>query len=140
MTKLIPFLSVENAVKAFAAYQKVFGAIQLNHTPFKKESSEHMNFPDDFDYGNSTTHMDMTIFSHLFMINDHKEPMNKSPVSFLFEMESQEQIEQIYQNCVDYGFEINRKLEKAEWGSYYTSLTDPFGIKWLLNFKPPTAE
>jgi len=137
MVKIIPFVAVANARKTFELYKKVFDADEINHSPLTEEVGKGMNLPDDFNYENSTMHMEFKVLGCSIYMSDSVSPNGKSDVHILFEMDSQEQIEKVYKSCVDNGFKIEMKLEKTFWGAHFAYLTDPFGIPWQFNYQHP---
>lgn len=41
-------------------------------------------------------------------------------------------------NALAAGGEIDMPLQDMFWGAYFGSLTDRFGIRWMVNFAQPT--
>jgi hypothetical protein len=64
---------------------------------------------------------------------------NLSPlgmVDLYVELDSEEQINKIYNNAKEIGSKIHVELAKQFWGAYYTNFKDPVGITWQLSAAP----
>jgi PhnB protein len=55
-------------------------------------------------------------------------------ISFTLEMESEEEINEIYSRLMDKGT-VHMELQDTFWGAKYAKVKDPFGITWDLNFQ-----
>lgn len=139
MVKAIPYLVVPKAKEAIELYKKVFNAKVVSHEPFSKEMGQQMNFPEDYDYANSTMHAELDIFgSEVYMSDsDTPEQIPKSNVEVVLSLDSLEQIEEFYKNAKNSGAEIIMELQKTFWGAHYTRFRDSFGVGWQLNYAEP---
>ena len=55
-------------------------------------------------------------------------------ISFTLEMESEEEINEIYSRLTDKGTG-HMELQDTFWGAKYAKVKDPFGMTWDLNFQ-----
>ena len=60
--------------------------------------------------------------------------MEKTNVSMLIEPDSEEQGKAIFEKAENNGCNITMKYEKQFWGDSFGSFTDPFGIRWQINY------
>ena len=47
--------------------------------------------------------------------------------------ESKEEADRIFNQLSD-GGQVEMALQDTFWGAYYGSLTDKFGVKWMVNY------
>jgi PhnB protein len=135
-SNIIPYLSVSNAIDAMSFYQKVFNATLKEQMPVMEDQAEYFGLPKDTDLTKTTMHASFEINNELLFISDNfsGEVLEKANVSILVVPESLEQMKEFYQKAKDNSCKIEMELEKQFWGDYFTSFTDPFGVRWQMNF------
>jgi PhnB protein len=135
MTKTIPYLLVKNGKESIELYKDLFGANQLVHMPFEKEMGKNMGFPDDYDYENSTMHAEIEIGGAKVMLSENIMGRKGSGnVMIYLELDSKEEIDEIYEKIKKKEFQIMMDLEKTFWGSWYMMFEDSNGVGWQLGY------
>ena len=135
MTKINPYLKVENGKKAIELYNDLFGAKLVEHQPFAKEAGEGFGFPDDYDYENSTMHAVLDINGAVFMLSDNAlgKP-GSGNVQIYIDVDSKKEIEKINEKVQKLKFNIIMPLERRFWGMWYMMFEDSYGIGWQVGF------
>ena len=118
---VVPYLSVNGALKAAAFYQHAFGAEEVaSHPP---------------DGQGRTMHVHLRINGSSVMLSDpypeHGQPL-RAPQGFSLLLPI-EDIDAWWQRAVAAGAEIVMPVERMFWGDRYGQLRDPFGVLWALN-------
>lgn len=137
---MIPYMNLPNAKKGIELYQKIFDAKVLNHQPYTKERPP-QGVSEDFDYENSTMYAMIEIFGQTIHMSDGSK--NLSPmgmVDIYLELDTLEQINNIFEKAQETGCKINLPLGKQFWGAYYTNFKDPVGVTWQLSCTAPESE
>ncbi len=136
MVKAIPYLLVKNGKKAIEIYKELFDAKIIEHQPFSKELGKEFGIPDDFDYDNSTMHAKLDIGGAEIYLADNVLQRGKTPgnVEITLDLDSKEQIDNIYNKAKEKGYTILMELEKTFWGAWFGRFQDPEGIGWQLNY------
>lgn len=136
MVKINPYLMVKNGKKSIELYQYIFGARVLEHMPFTKEmGGKFFEFPDEFDYENSTMHAVLEIGGAIIMLSDN--PMGKfgsGNVQVLITVDSKDAIDEINKKVMEKKFNVIMPLMKRFWGSWYMMFEDFDGIGWQIMY------
>ena len=136
MVKVIPYLTVPNSLKAVEAYKEVFGATLVERMPFDKEIGIQMGMPEDHDWENSTMHCEINVHgASIYMADGKSNPGGN--VDVLLDMESKEQIEEVWSKVESRGYKVLMKLEVQFWGAMFGRFIDEFGVGWQLNYTIP---
>lgn len=135
MVNVVPYLMVKNGKEAIEYYKELFGVKVISHQPFNEEVGKQFGFADDFDYENSTMHSEIELFGSIVYLSDNTNADDsKNFVELVINLDSKEQIDQIYSQVEKLKCEIKMKLEKTFWGAYYARFTDKYGVRWQLNY------
>ncbi len=139
MANTVPYLVVDNAVKAIELYQNIFGAELKSRIPVTKEQGGDFGLPEDHDFENSSMHAEIDIAGAPVYMSDNfgGTKFKESNVQVLLACDSQKQIEKWYSAAEKAGCTITMKLEKQLWGAFFTSIKDPMGISWQMNYQIP---
>ena len=127
-----------NCEEAFEFYRSVFGGEFVTLMTYADGPSE-MQVPDD--RKGEIMHVSLQVGSSVLMGSDrwfaHKEPFTPgSNFGISIETESREQSDDLFSKLSD-GGTVKMPMEKVFWGSYFGSLTDRFGIEWMINCDLP---
>jgi PhnB protein len=118
---LLPYITVDGAVKAAEFYKQAFGAEQAFMVP-----------PDE---KGRTMHVHLYINGSSLMMSDaypeHGHPLLK-PQSFSLQL-AVDDIDFWWDRAVAAGAEVVMPVELMFWGDRYGQLRDPFGIIWAMN-------
>ena len=131
--KVIPYISVPNAMKAIAAYEKLFDARLVDRMPFDEAVGASMGLPDDFDYENSTMHAVLDFSGAEVYISDSMGEPAPGPVEILLDFDSREEIEGVWAKVKKMGLRVVMELEPQFWGALYGRFVDDDGVGWQLN-------
>ena len=112
---VIPHLTVSDAKKAMAFYEKAFGATteSVSATPDGK-----------------VMHAAMRIGNAMIYLNDPFGPL-ATPANVTLHVWS-EDVNALWERAVAAGAEVAMPLGDAFWGDRYGHLKDPFGYSWAL--------
>lgn len=131
--KVIPYISVPNAMKAIAVYEKLFDARLVDRMPFDETVGASMGLPDDFDYENSTMHAALDFSGAEVYISDSMGEAALGPVEILLDFDSREEIEGVWAKVKKMGLRVVMELEPQFWGALYGRFVDNDGVGWQLN-------
>ncbi len=124
---VVPYLSIDGAVKAVEFYQKAFGAEVAMMQP-----------PDD---KGRTMHAHIYINGSSVMLSDYFPEHGHSPVAAqgFNLMILTNNIDADYQRAIDAGATATQPPADMFWGDRYGQLKDPFGITWAMNQGAPQS-
>ncbi len=127
-----------NCKEAFEFYRSVFGGEFMALMTYADGPSE-MQVPED--KKGEIMHVSLQVGSSVLMGSDrwfaHEEPFTQgSNFGISIAAESREQSDELFSKLSDGGM-VTMKMEKVFWGSYFGSLTDRFGIDWMINCDLP---
>lgn len=136
MATINPYLNFNgNAGDAFQFYHSIFGGdlfIQkMSEAPGTENLPEHEK--------NFVMHASLTLGSgQVLMASDCLESMGHqlregNNYYLSYQPDSKEETDRIFNALAD-GGKIEMPLDEMFWGDYFGSLTDKFGINWMLNF------
>jgi uncharacterized glyoxalase superfamily protein PhnB len=118
---LLPYLTVDGAVKAAEFYKRAFGAEQAFMVPADEQGR--------------TMHVHLYINGSSLMLSDaypeHGHPLVK-PQSFSLQLVVDD-IDNWWERAVAAGAEVVMPVELMFWGDRYGQLRDPFGVLWAMN-------
>lgn len=128
MKSIIPNISVENCQGAVDFYQKVFGGevqrLQLSDGVKGFEGQE-----------GKILHAEVHINENciIYLADIFQETNKGEHISLVLEMESKEEINQVYSELIKDG-SVQFELQQTFWGALHAMVTDKFGISWSLNY------
>lgn len=120
---LTPYIVVDNAAAAIETYQKAFGAevLSVNHMPGDGR----------------VINAQIRIGDSMLMLNDEWPefgalgPKKVGDTSVTIHVYV-EDVDAVWQSCLDAGFEPGMPLALQPWGDRYGSLKDPYGHSWSI--------
>jgi PhnB protein len=140
MATMSPYLNfLGNTEEAFNFYKSVFGGEfsvvqRFIDTPFGSEMPEGDR--------NKIMHIALPIApGYVLMATDALESAGHSltvgnNVYIAISPDSEAEADEIF-NGLKNGATIEMELGKTFWGAYYGSLTDKFGVRWMVNYECP---
>lgn len=130
-----PYLNFNgNAGEAMNFYKSVFGGdfpmlMRFSDTPQKD------HFPENEQ--KMIAHVALRVGDSMLMASDVPSSMQQSTfgsaLSMMVSVDSREEADRIFDGLSD-GAKIDMPMEDAFWGDYLGSLTDKFGIVWMVSF------
>jgi PhnB protein len=118
---LLPYITVDGALKAAEFYTRAFGAEQAFVVP-----------PDE---QGRTMHVHLYINGSSLMLSDaypeHGHPF-KTHQGFSLQLVVDD-IDSLWERAVAAGVEVVMPVERMFWGDRYGQLRDPFGVLWAMN-------
>lgn len=118
---VVPYLSLEGALKAAAFYEKAFGAeIATMHPPDEK---------------GRTMHVHLYINGSSVMLSDFYEEHGyapEKPQAFNLNLQVGD-IQAWWDRAVNAGCTGSMPPQKMFWGDTYAQCVDPFGVTWSMN-------
>lgn len=128
-----------NTEEAFAFYKTVFGTeYSCNIARFKDIPPQPGQPPLPEEDQNLIMHVELpTLGEHVLMGTDAPESMGfkvnpGNNVHLNLEPDTREDADRLF-NALSEGGTIELPLQDMFWGAYYGSLTDRFGIHWMVN-------
>jgi PhnB protein len=131
-TTLLPYLNFDGkTAEAMKFYQSIFGG-ELNMQTYGEAGME-----EDPELGNRVIHADLRNDKFSIMASDthpeHSQPMSLGNNVHLSIIGSDKDRLTQYFHKLSEGGSIYMPLEKQFWGDIFGSLTDKFGINWMVN-------
>lgn len=135
-----PYLNFAgNAEEAFEFYRAVFGGEFSSVVRFKDMPMEGMEVPAaDQD---KMMHIGLPIGNGQMLMASDTLPslgqeLNQGNNSYIsVHPDSREDADRIF-NALSAGGEVEMAIADQPWGDYYGSLTDRFGVHWMINHNP----
>lgn len=137
MPKLNPYLNFDGkAEEAFHFYKTVFGGeflgdvYKIGNAP----GCEHLSEEEK----NRVMHIALPIGGDLLMASDiipsmgHSLAQGNNHYVSIFP-DSRAQADEFFQKLSE-GGQVEMPIEDQFWGDYYGSLTDKYGVKWMINY------
>jgi PhnB protein len=119
MQGVIPYLSVDDADKVIAFYQKAFGAKDLG--TMRTEDGKHV------------MHSQLEINGGALMLSEASLMEGKQVVSGSYTMQLvTREGDRWWKRAVDAGCTVDVPFAMQFWGDRWGKLRDPFGISWAL--------
>lgn len=125
---VIPHLTVADAGKAIAFYEKTFGAKEVSRMPAED--------------GKRILHCVMDYCGCQFFLADQfiefggptsPQAGAKSPVAVAINCASPAELDAVFAEAVKAGSASDMAPHDSFWGARFAMLTDPFGHRWMLN-------
>jgi PhnB protein len=141
--KVNPYLNFDgNAEEAFNFYKSVFGGefignMKMADAPGSDKLSK--------DEQNRTMHIALPIGDDTLLMASDIIPslgheLNKGNNNYIsLHPDSREEADRLFKG-LSKGGDIEMHLQEQFWSDYYGSLTDRFGVKWMVNFKDQNEE
>lgn len=134
-----PYLNFDgNPEEAFTFYKSVFGGEFLTMMRFKDfEGMEGMDSLSEADL-NKIGHIALSLGSSTLMGTDALAPMGHSLMMgnnfyITLEPDSADEAEKLFKK-LSAGGQVEMPLQETGWAEKYGSLTDRFGVQWMVNY------
>jgi PhnB protein len=141
--KLNPYLNFAgNTEEAFEFYKSIFGGEFSSVVRFKDFPMEGVTIPKEDE--NGIMHISLPIGDNILMATDALESMGQQLVQgnnnyVMVNPDSREEADRIF-NALSEGADIEMPIADQPWGDYYGSLTDKFGLKWMVDYGVPREQ
>jgi len=132
MSKLITFITVDNATQAIELYKEVFGAevqgeITMLNTIPDADKSKHVG---------KIGHCSLKIYDTILFVNDTVDEYPLTPgdrIQLVLEMETEMDLKIAFKNLAKEG-KIIAELQEVFWGALFGTVKDKFGVTWQLYY------
>ena len=138
MTKLNTYLNFAgNTEAAFMFYQSVFGGEFTAVVRFKDMPMEGVTIRTEDE--NNIMYIGLPVGHHTVpMASDTLESLGQTrtlgnTVYISIHLDSREEADRIF-HALSAGGTIEMPIADQPWGDYYGSLTDQFGVQWMVNY------
>lgn len=132
MSRLIPFITVDDAGSAIAFYQDVFQAeIQGDITMLKDVPGMNQS-----NYEGKIGHCSLKILDSVIFINDTIAEYPLTPgdrIQLVLELGSEEELRIAFKKLAKDG-EIISNLQEVFWGALFGTVKDQFGVTWQIYY------
>jgi PhnB protein len=141
--KLNPYLNFAgNTEEAFEFYKSIFGGEFSSVVRFKDFPMEGVTIPKEDE--NGIMHISLPIGDNILMATDALESMGQQLVQgnnnyVMVNPDSREEADRIF-NALSEGADIEMPIADQPWGDYHGSLTDKFGLKWMVDYGVPREQ
>ncbi|MEP2447196.1 MAG: VOC family protein [Balneola sp.] len=137
MKSVNPYLNFKgNAEEAFNFYQSVFGG-ELDIIRFKDMDDNMGVTGDDLNkIANATLPIGAeTLLLGSDAVGSWGESFQRGNDFYInLEPENPEEAKQLFEKLSE-GGQIEMPLQKTEWAEYFGMCSDPFGIRWMVNYE-----
>lgn len=137
MKSVNPYLNFKgNAEEAFNFYQSVFGG-ELDIIRFKDMDDNMGVTGDDLNkIANATLPIGAeTLLLGSDAVGSWGESFQRGNDFYInLEPENAEEAKQLFEKLSE-GGQIEMPLQKTEWAEYFGMCSDPFGIRWMVNYE-----
>jgi len=128
-----------NAAEALEFYQAIFGGVVESDTfgAFNEASGGAMPVPEEDN--NKIMHATLTGEHVELMISDYPSSWDNLPTESNITLSlsgDDDAVLRSYWSQLSEGGKILQLLEVAPWGDAFGSLTDKFGVSWMVNISP----
>lgn len=137
MAAINPYLNFPGTTEeAFNFYKSVFGG-EFSVLQRFRETPEADKLPEEDQ--DKIMHISLPIGDgHILMATDALESAGQTIKSgnnhyIAIQAKSEQEAEKLFEGLSD-GGEVEMELQKTFWGAYYGSLTDKFGVQWMVNY------
>lgn len=140
MPKLNPYLNFAgNAEEAFGFYKSVFGGEFAAIVRFKDMPMPGTDMSKEDE--DKILHIALPIGDEMLMASDAPESMGfqvRPGNNFYISVnaDSKAEADRLF-GSLSGGGSIEMPLADQPWGDYYGSLTDKFGVNWMVSYSPP---
>jgi len=138
MPTINPYLNFQgNAKEAFIFYQSIFSGEFIGGITRFSDTPEGDNLPEN--ERDKVMHIALPIGDrNVIMGTDALESMNQTVEQgnnffISIQPDNKEQADQYFNGLSDEA-EIEMEMQDMFWGDYFGTLTDKFGIKWMVSF------
>jgi PhnB protein len=138
MKKIDPYFNFPgNTEEAFNFYKSVFGGDFAMFSRFK-DTPAASQVPASA--GNGIMHVSYPVGGTMMMATDAIPEMGHkvtagNQVQLCVEADSNQEADKIF-NGLAKGGKVSQQIADMFWGSYWGSLTDKYGVGWMVNFTP----
>ena len=143
MTKLNPYLNFAGTTEAaFTFYQSVFGGAFTSVVRFKDMPMEGVTLAPADEH--KILHIGLPIGNdNVLMASDTLESLGQTltpgnNVYISVHPDSKAEADRLF-HALSAGGTIEMPIADQPWGDYYGSLTDQFGVQWMVNYSYPQA-
>ena len=128
MSRVFPFISVDNARKAIDVYKQAFVTEEIGMPTYYKE------FYDDPSIANKIAHMTLSIEGSPLFINDaHEQPdIEQSRFTVNVEVESKDKVDKAFRVLKKDAKHVYYEPTDLGWSDLGFSLKDQFGVIWMV--------
>lgn len=144
MTTLHSYLNFAgNAEEAFQFYRSVFGGDFSSVVRFKDLPIEGVTIPKEDE--DKIMHIGLPIGANsILMASDTLEALGQRLVQgnnayVSVHPDSREEADRLF-TALSEGAEIEMPIADQVWGDYFGSLTDRFGVRWMVNYGAPRED
>jgi PhnB protein len=137
--KVNPYLNFNGTTEeAFNFYRSIFGGDFVGVQRFKDMPPSEQPMPEN--EGNRIMHIALPIGeTTVLMGTDISESMGQkllmgNNVYISIHTESMGEAQRLF-NALSEGGNVEMPLSKMFWGAYFASLTDKFGVQWMINYQ-----
>lgn len=130
MSKVIPFVYVDNALEAIDYYIDVFAAI------VQGEMTMLENIPGNERFKGKVGHCTLLLDDTVIFIADRLDeyPLQKGEdIQLVFDLGTEERLKKVFRTLAKDG-EIKQELQEVFWGALFGSVKDKYGITWQIYF------
>lgn len=130
MSKLIPFVTVENALEAIEFYKDVFGA-SVNGDITMLE-----NVPGMEKHKGKVGHCSLLVKDTVIFVNDYLEEYPLAPgdrIQLVLELENEEELRNAFSKLAKKG-QVTQELHEVFWGALFGGVKDEFGVTWQIYY------
>jgi PhnB protein len=136
MKTIYPYLYFSgNAEEAFTFYASVFGG-QASMMRYR-ELPDPSNLPEN--ERDKIMHVALPVGNSSLMASDLLESFGPASIGngirLMLSPESEEEAYRVFEQLSS-GGTVDMPLEKQFWGDYNGSVTDKFGVGWMINYTP----
>lgn len=137
MAKLNPYLNFNGKTEeAFNFYRSVFGG-EFQHMQRFKDSPEAGRVSEED--GMKIMHIALPIGDNVLMATDALESFGQpvepgTNIYISVQPDSEAEAKKIFEGLAK-GGKVEMELQDTFWGALYGSLTDKFGVKWMINYE-----
>jgi PhnB protein len=142
--KIHPYLNFDgNTEKAFRFYEKVLGGTLTEIHRFSTMPPQQTVEMTE-EQKNRVMHVGLSLpGGQMIMASDTMEGMGPphttgNAYSISLHPDSRQDADRIFK-ALSEGGQVTMPLADQFWGDYYGSVTDKFGVQWMLNYNPQTA-
>jgi len=138
MAKIVPYLSVSNALEAITFYENIFNVELKDRSQVGEGQAEMFGLDKDTDLSKTTMHAEFEILGETIYISDNftGKKLDNVNVSILIAPDNVEQAESIFEKVEKTKCKITEEFKQQFWGDYFGAFIDPFGISWQVNYTP----
>lgn len=130
MSKVIPFLYLDNALEAIEYYKDVFAAIVQGEITMLDQATGNEKFK------GKVGHCNLLLDDTVLFIGDTLEeyPLQKGDdIQLVFDLGTEERLRKAFKTLAKDG-EIKQELQEVFWGALFGSVKDKYGVTWQIYY------